>query len=114
LIVGAGAPVVTVPPLALFSGIVGAGAGLAVGGLGTEGAGGAVGEPPLSSSEAGGGAIGASAAFSVTRTVSFLSGTLEVCFEGTLDVCLEGVGGSGLSESLMTMAEDKPEFPAGV
>ncbi len=45
---------------------------------------------------------GASAAFSVTRTVSFFNGTLEVCFEsgtlvvcfesGTLEVCLEGVG----------------------
>ena len=60
----------------------------------------------------GGGAIGASAAFNVTLTVSFLSGTLEVCFEGTLEVCFDGVGGVGLSGSLMTVSEDKPDFPA--
>ena len=36
---------------------------------------------------------GASAAFNVTRTVSFLSGTLEVCLlKGTLEVCFEGLG----------------------
>jgi hypothetical protein len=36
---------------------------------------------------------GASAAFNVTRTVSFFNGTLEVCLDsGTLEVCREGVG----------------------
>jgi hypothetical protein len=43
---------------------------------------------------------GASAAFRVTRTVSFFKGTLEVCLDGTLDVCLDGVL---LSFSLMRL-----------
>lgn len=106
LIVGAGLP--TVPPLAVLSGIVGAGAGAglvwAVGGFGTEGAGGATGGAGCPApATAGGGAIGASAAFSVTLTVSFLS--------GTLDVCLDGVGfGSGFSESLITVMETHDRF----
>ena len=111
MIVGAGL-VIGTPP-AVWSGIVGTGADLAagtVGGFGTEGAGGTTGGAP---SAAGGGAIGASAAFNVTLTVSFLSGTLEVCFDGTLEVCFDGVGGTGLSESLMTVSEEKPGFPAG-
>ena len=54
------------------------GAGAAVVGFGAAGAGGApVGE-----------ADGASAALRVTRTVSFFSGTLEVCFEGFLSLSL--------------------------
>ena len=44
---------------------------------------------------------GASAAFKVTRTVSFLRGTLDVCLlRGMLPVCLDGAGG-WLSFSLM-------------
>jgi hypothetical protein len=80
--------------------MVGAGAGgaptWAVGGRGTAGAGGGV---AGAEATAGGGAIGAagaSAAFRVTRTVSF--------FNGTLDVCLDGVGGR-FSESLMAGKE---------
>lgn len=83
-IVGAGAGLVGDP--AVRRGMVGAGAGtVAVGGTGglTGGASGTV---------ADGTAGGASAAFKVTRTVSFLRGTLEVCLDGLAD---------GLSFSLM-------------
>jgi hypothetical protein len=70
-----------------LSGIVGAGATgvpptVAVGGFGTVGAGGAT---VGALATGGGGAIGdagASAAFRVTRTVSFFSGTFEVCLDG--------------------------------
>jgi hypothetical protein len=84
LIVGAGAG--TVP--ALRSGMVGAGAGgrgapPAVGAGGAVGVGGrtegALGGPPE------GAAGGASAALSVTRTVSFFNGTLDVCLDGAGD-----------------------------
>lgn len=81
--VGAGA---AVGAPAARNGMVGAGAGtVAVGGTGgrTGGASGTV---------ADGMAGGASAAFNVTRTVSFLRGTLEVCLDGL---------GDGLSFSLM-------------
>jgi len=76
--------------------MVGAGAGgaagavggsVAVGGLGTDGAGGgAIGIVGFGAAGAGGApvgeAAGASAAFRVTRTVSFFKGTLEVCLDG--------------------------------
>lgn len=108
-IVGAGA-IVGAP--AARRGMVGAGAGgrggppVGVGGPpGTGGlTGGAIG------TVAEGTAGGASDAFRVTRTVSFLRGTLDVCLpsgtlevclpRGTLDVCLDGDGG-WLSFSLM-------------
>ena len=98
---------------AVRRGIVGAGAGgrggppVGVGGAppGTGGlTGGAIG------TVADGTDGGASAAFKVTRTVSFLRGTLEVCLprgmlpvclpRGMLPVCLDGAGG-WLSFSLM-------------
>lgn len=66
---------------------------LGVGGLGATGAPGAAG--------------GASAAFRVTRTVSFFSGMLEVCFEAGIDEVARGAGigeegrGGGISFSLM-------------
>lgn len=97
---------------AVRRGMVGAGAGafgaggapgagaLAVGGLGVVGVGGAatvggLGGPPGTGGLATGGAPeagsvaegadgGESAAFKVTRTVSFFKGTLEVCLEGVL------------------------------
>lgn len=90
---------------AVRRGIVGAGAG----GRGGPpvGVGGA---PPPGTGGLTGGAIGtvadgtdggASAAFKVTRTVSFLRGTLDVCLlRGMLPVCLDGAGG-WLSFSLM-------------
>lgn len=74
-------------------GAVGApeGGSVAVGGLGTVGAGGATGGVGGLTVGAGlvgrlaeGTAGGASAALRVTRTVSFFRGTLEVCFEGVL------------------------------
>jgi len=94
-IVGAGAPVGA--PTGR-SGIVGAGDVGTGGAPGTGGrTGGAIGMV------AEGTAGGASAAFKVTRTVSFLRGTLDVCLvrgtldvclvRGTLDVCLDGTGG---------------------
>jgi hypothetical protein len=52
---------------------------------------------------AGGGAIGASAAFRVTRTVSFFRGTEEVCLDGA-GVTGGFASGLGLSESLMAVA----------
>ena len=71
------------------NGIVGAGDVGTGGAPGTGGrTGGAIG------TVADGTAGGASAAFKVTRTVSFLRGTLDVCLvSGTLDVCLDGTGG---------------------
>lgn len=102
-IVGAGAGLVPGAP-AVRSGIVGAGAGLAVGapaarrgmvgaGAGTVAVGGMGGRTGgASGTVADGMAGGASAAFKVTRTVSFLRGTLEVCLDGL---------GDGLSFSLM-------------
>lgn len=107
---------------AVRSGMVGAGAGGRGGPPEVDGApgtggltGGAIG------TVAEGTAGGASAAFNVTRTVSFLSGTLDVCFvrgtddvsllrdtldvclfTGTLEVCLDGVGGR-FSFSLMRL-----------
>lgn len=105
LMVGAGAPAVGGP--AVRRGIVGAGAPLAVGGPAVRrgmvgaGAGGrgapdgavGVGGPPGTGGRTGGAsgtvaegtAGGASAAFNVTRTVSFLRGTLDVCLEGLGD-----------------------------
>ena len=76
--VGSSAPGVAVREPAERSGIVGAGA-VGVGGApGTGGrTGGAIG------TVADGTAGGASAAFKVTRTVSFLRGTLDVCLDGT-------------------------------
>ena len=74
------------------SGMVGAGA-VGTGGAPPPGTGGRRGEvPPPGTGGRTGGVIGtvadgtaggASAAFKVTRTVSFLSGTLDVCFDGT-------------------------------
>lgn len=88
---------------AVRSGMVGAGVGIlgavgapaggrvAEGGIGAVGTGGAMGGAGgltvgagLFGSAADGTAGGASAALRVTRTVSFFSGTLEVCFEGVL------------------------------
>jgi hypothetical protein len=85
-IVGAGAGAVGAP--AVRNGIVGAGAvgrGGAIGGWVGVGGG-----PPGTGGRTGGAigtvaegtAGGASAAFKVTRTVSFLSGTLDVCLVG--------------------------------
>ena len=99
-IVGAG-DMVGAP--AVRKGMVGAGAGgrggppVGVGGPpGTGGlTGGAIG------TVAEGTAGGASAAFKVTRTVSFFRGTLDVCLlRGMLPVCLDGAG-VWLSFSLM-------------
>ena len=108
-IVGAG-DMVGAP--AVRRGMVGAGAG----GRGGPPVG--VGAPPGTGGLTGGAigtvadgtAGGASAAFKVTRTVSFLSGTLDVCLpsgmlpvcllRGMLPVCLDGAGG-WLSLSLM-------------
>lgn len=103
------------------SGIVGAGAvGAPVGRSGIVGAGpGGRGAPPGTGGRFGGasgtvedGTAGASAAFKVTRTVSF--------FSGTLDVCLDGVGG-WFSFSLMRAkgfsfeaAESKTSQPKAV
>lgn len=101
--VGAGAGLMPGAP-AVRSGMVGAGAGLAVGapaarrgmvgaGAGTVAVGGMGGlTGGASGTVAEGTAGGASAAFNVTRTVSFLRGTLEVCLDGL---------GDGLSFSLM-------------
>ena len=80
-------------PGAVLRGIVAAGAGrgapptvgaVAVGAERTVGAGGAVGEGGRTTGAVPeeGDAGGASAALRVTRTVSFLSGMLEVCFDG--------------------------------
>lgn len=96
-----GAPTVGAP--AVRKGMVGAGTGtlgavgapeggrVAVGGFGAVGMGGATGGvgglivgAGFVGSAAEGTAGGASAAFRVTRTVSFFSGTLDVCFEGVL------------------------------
>ncbi|RYD24268.1 MAG: hypothetical protein EOP88_00820 [Verrucomicrobiaceae bacterium] len=81
--VGAGAAAVGAP--AVRRGMVGAGAG-GRGAPPTVGAGGAVGTGGLTGGAIGtvaeGTAGGASAALSVTRTVSFLSGTLDVCLDG--------------------------------
>lgn len=96
LMVGAGAPG---GGPAVLRGIVGAGAvgrggpPVGVGGLGALGVGG-LGAATVGLGAAGAGgapvgeAAGASAAFRVTRTVSFFSGTLEVCFEGWLSLSL--------------------------
>lgn len=120
-IVGAG-DMVGAPP-ADRSGMVGAGVGGRGGPPETVGVGGPPGIGGLTGGAIGtvadGIAGGASAAFKVTRTVSFLSGTLEVCLlrgtlevslltdtlevsllTGTLDVILEGFG-DVLSGSLM-------------
>lgn len=101
-----GAPAATGAP-AVRSGIVGAGTGargtvgdpeggdgtVAVGARGADGVGGAtggVGGPTgaagagVAGSVAEGMAGGASAALSVTRTVSFFNGTLEVCLDGVV------------------------------
>lgn len=95
-IVGAGALGGGAP--AVRRGMVGAGAGGRGAPPETVGAGGAVGTGGLTGGAIGtvaeGTAGGASAAFKVTRTVSFLSGTLDVCLErGTLVVCFDGNGG---------------------
>lgn len=58
--------------------------GLVAAGGATGGVGGLTVGAGLLGRDAEGTAGGASAAFSVTRTVSFFSGTLEVCFEGVL------------------------------
>lgn len=105
-----GAPAVMGRGAAVLSGIVGAGAGAfgargappATGGLGALGVGGGTGAAEGAGGVGGltggeGGAIGAgegrvaegteggaSAAFNVTRTVSFFSGMLEVCLDGVL------------------------------
>jgi hypothetical protein len=90
-----GAPTVGAP--AVRNGMVGAGAGglgavgapeagaptVGVGGA-TGGVGGLIVGAGLAGSVAEGTAGGASAAFRVTRTVSFFNGTLEVCFDGGL------------------------------
>ena len=62
------------------SGMVGAGAGR--GAPGTVAVGGIVGDGGRTGALGADGAAGASAAFKVTRTVSFFSGTLDVCFDG--------------------------------
>lgn len=99
---------------AVRNGIVGAGEGGRGAPPETVGAGGPPGTGGLTGGAIGtvaeGTAGGASAAFKVTRTVSFLSGTLEVCLltvtlevcllRGTLEVCLDGFGGR-FSLSLM-------------
>ena len=87
---------------AVRRGIVGAGAGGRGGPPAAVGVGGAVGTGGRTGGAIGtvaeGTAGGASAAFKVTRTVSFLSGTLEVCLlNGTLDVCLDGLDWFSLS-----------------
>lgn len=89
LMVGAGAGRAVGGP-AVLRGIVGAGAGgaLAVG-AGTVATGGGVGALTVGVGGFGitgadGGATGASLAFSVTRTVSFFKGMLEVCLEGVV------------------------------
>ena len=88
---------------AVRRGMVGAGAGGrgappgAVGTGGADGIGGFTGGAIGTVAE--GTAGGASAAFKVTRTVSFFKGTLDVCLVGTLEVCLDG--GVGFSFSLM-------------
>lgn len=99
LMVGAGAGRAVGGP-AVLRGIVGAGAGgaLAVGagklGAGTVATGGGVGALTVGvggfgitgadGGATGAGATGASLAFSVTRTVSFFKGMLEVCLEGVV------------------------------
>jgi hypothetical protein len=94
LMVGAGAGRAVGGP-AVLRGIVGAGAGgaLAVG-AGTVATGGGVGALTVGvggfgitgadGGATGAGATGASLAFSVTRTVSFFKGMLEVCLEGVV------------------------------
>ena len=91
-----------VVPAAVLRGIVGAGAGafggptVAAGAVGVGGlvAAGGFGGPTVGLGAAGAGgapvgeADGASAAFRVTRTVSFFRGTLEVCFEGGFSLSL--------------------------
>ena len=122
LMVGAGAPAVGAP--AGRSGIVGAGAPGAVGapavrrGMVGAGAGGrgaaegavAVGGPPgiggrtggASGTVAEGTAGGASAAFRVTRTVSFFRGTLDVCLDGLGDWFSLSLMRAGFSVELLT------------
>ena len=84
--VGAGAAAPAVGAPGVRSGIVGAGrgapvgVGAAAGAVGVGGVGGLTGGAVGTVEE--GTAGGASAALSVTRTVSFLRGTLEVCFDG--------------------------------
>jgi len=96
-IVGAGAGRAVGAPTAL-KGIVGAGPGRAVGAGGAKPVGATVGAVGTTGAAAIGGgngtARGASAAFNVTRTVSF--------FKGTLDVCLDG-SGCWFSGSVMEM-----------
>jgi hypothetical protein len=87
---GAGARSGTVGAGAVLRGMVGAGA--MVGGLGGTAAVGVGGATGGAAGTVALGACGASAAFSVTRTVSFFSGTLEVCLDGA---------GDWFSESLM-------------
>lgn len=93
LMVGAGAGRAVGGP-AVLRGIVGAGAGgalavgagtVATGGVGalTVGVGG-FGITGADGGATGAGATGASLAFSVTRTVSFFKGMLEVCLEGVV------------------------------
>ena len=86
-IVGAGALTVGAP--AVRSGIVAAGTGGRGAPPGAVGVGGAVGTGGLTGGAIGtvadGTAGGASAALSVTRTVSFFRGTLEVCLFGAGD-----------------------------
>lgn len=74
---GTGFPVLGVGgALTTAVGGLGAGGGVTTGGVGLE--------------------IGTSAAFSVTRTVSFISGMLEVCLDGKVTRWVSFVGGVGV------------------
>jgi len=92
LMVGAGAGRAVGGP-AVLRGIVGAGTGMLAEGAGTVATGGAgaltvgvggLGIIGADGGATGAGATGASLAVSVTRTVSFFKGMLEVCLEGVV------------------------------